>query len=72
LNKESLSPHWKTSFSQSIPIKLTQFSNGYSVLDSAGSNIDGFVEEIPVFLQVSLVGIFWTKCAFFHLEISDH
>jgi hypothetical protein len=58
LNKESLSPHRKTSLSQGIPVKLSQFSIGYSVLDNAGSNIDGFVEEILVSLQVSLIGIF--------------
>jgi hypothetical protein len=71
LKKESLSPHRKTSVSQSIPVKLTKFSNEYSMLDNAGSNIYGFVEEIPVFLQVSLIGIFCTKWAFLYLESSD-
>jgi hypothetical protein len=49
---ETLSPPSNTLVAERTISKLTEFSQGKNVLHAAASNIDGFLGEIRVFLQV--------------------
>jgi hypothetical protein len=50
---ECLSPLKSLTGRQYLFPKLTQFSQGYNVLDASVPNIDGFLSEMDVLLQFS-------------------
>ena len=50
---------------------VNQFSRGRNVRNSVASNIDGFLGEIHVFLQLSLKCLCGAKGAYLHLENCD-
>jgi hypothetical protein len=57
-----------TKTAESIPSKLTEFSQGNNELDASCSNIDGLFGEIHVFLQLHRICLFGGNRHYLHLE----
>jgi hypothetical protein len=67
-NRERICPRWKTHVAGIIPFKTNTVLTGNKVLYSAASNIDIFLWEVHMFLQLCWIYLFGANCAYLHLE----